>query len=165
MRVVLLGGAPGIGKTTTARALLDLAAQGARLVQWVDVDALWLHQPWRVDDAMRTMVQANLRAVMANADTAGVEVLVVTWVFQNEEMQSLVRGLAPPGTQLVRVQLVADESAWRARFTADGARPPIDEFFLGRYRDAQRTSADHRVDTTGLDPRGTAAVLVELLAG
>src|ERR1700749_4148876 len=40
MRVVLLGGAPGIGKTTTARSLMELAQAGPDLVQWVDVDAL-----------------------------------------------------------------------------------------------------------------------------
>ena len=42
MRVVLLGGAPGIGKTTTAWRLMEFAQAGADLVQWVDVDALWL---------------------------------------------------------------------------------------------------------------------------
>ena len=49
MRLALVGGAPGIGKTSVARRLLEIAIAGRTLVQWVDVDALWLHQPWRVD--------------------------------------------------------------------------------------------------------------------
>ena len=48
MRLALVGGAPGIGKTSVARRLLEIAIAGRTLVQWVDVDALWLHQPWRV---------------------------------------------------------------------------------------------------------------------
>ena len=81
MRIVLLGGAPGVGKSTTARELLRGAASGSLLVQWVDVDALWSHQPWRVDEVTTAMLQANLRAVMSHAAAAAVDVLIVTWVF------------------------------------------------------------------------------------
>ncbi len=78
MRTVMLGGAPGIGKSSVAERLLELAQEGPHLVQWVDVDSLWLHQPWRVDERMTTMVQANLRAVAGHASQAGVDVLLIT---------------------------------------------------------------------------------------
>lgn len=93
MRTILLGGAPGVGKSATARALLGRAAHGDRLVQWVDVDNLWLHQPWCVSAALRSMLQANLRAVLANADAARVDIVVVTWVFQGPEMARSGRDL------------------------------------------------------------------------
>lgn len=78
MRTVMLGGAPGIGKSSVAERLLELAQEGPHLVQWVDVDSLWLHQPWRVNERMTTMVQANLRAVAGHASQAGVDVLLIT---------------------------------------------------------------------------------------
>lgn len=93
MRTILLGGAPGVGKSATARALLGRAAHGDRLVQRVDVDNLWLHQPWCVSAALRSMLQANLRAVLANADAARVDIVVVTWVFQGPEMARSGRDL------------------------------------------------------------------------
>lgn len=74
----MLGGAPGVGKTTVARRLLDLVQAGQQLVQWLDVDSLWQHQPWRVDERMTTMVRANLRAVAEHATTAEVDILLIT---------------------------------------------------------------------------------------
>ncbi len=156
MRVVLLGGAPGVGKTTAARWLLHIAARGESLVQWVDVDALWLHQPWRVDERTKRMVQSNLAAVMTNALTAGVEVLVVTWVFQDPDMHALVGRLAPREASIESIQLLVDESTWRTRFGSSGDRPGIDSFYLGRYVGAQGTPADHVIDTTTLGPQEVA---------
>jgi 2-phosphoglycerate kinase len=158
VRVVLVGGAPGIGKTTVARRLLDLAARGTTTVQHLDVDALWLHQPWRVDDQTKAMVQANLAAVLANAVAAGIDVVVVTWVFQDTRMHELVRSLTPADVVVETVQLVASEDRWRARFESD-RRPPIDAFYESRYAGAQSTPADHRIDTDDCDPEQVAALL------
>lgn len=163
MRVVLLGGAPGVGKTVAARELLGIAATGERLVQWVDVDALWLHQPWRVDDRTKAMVESNLRCVLANSLRAGVNVVVVTWVFQNQGMHSLVRALLPDGASVLTIQLLASEERWRERFEGDGDRPAIDDFFLTRYAEAQATPADHRLDTNCMRPHEVAAEVAHLV--
>ncbi|GIG68082.1 hypothetical protein Pen01_43770 [Phytomonospora endophytica] len=149
--MVLLGGAPGVGKSAVATEFLRLAEGGGELVQWVDVDALWSHQPWRVDAAMISMVQANLRAVIGNAAMAGVELLLVTWVFQETSFHELLRELAPDGVKVTTVQLLAGETTWRERWAADDSRPPIGEFFEDRYRAAQATPADFAVATDGVD--------------
>ncbi|HSL58074.1 MAG TPA: hypothetical protein VK866_09560 [Acidimicrobiales bacterium] len=159
MRVVLLGGAPGIGKTAAARELLAIASMGEHLVQWVDVDALWAHQPWRVDERSRTMVESNLRCVLANSARAGVDVVVVTWIFQNEGMHRLVETLLPEGASLQTVQLLASERRWRERFTGDAGRPEIDAFYELRFAEAHATPADHRLDTDRMTPGQVAAEL------
>ena len=163
MDVVLLGGAPGIGKSAVARELLSAAARGSRLVQWVDVDSLWFHQPWQVTDRTKAMVEANLAAVLANAVRGGVDTVVVTWVFQGSHMHDLVRELAPEGVSFTTVQLVARAATWRARFGGDSTRAEIDAFYETRYAAAQQTEADHRIDTDGLDPVAIAEGLVHLL--
>jgi AAA domain-containing protein len=163
MRTVMLGGAPGVGKSSVARRLLTLAESGPNLVQWVDVDDLWLHQPWRVDERMKKMVHANLRAVASHAAQAEVDILLITWVFQSTEMHQLVAGLLPPGATTVSVQLRASRDTWRQRFEA--ARPELTEFYRTRYEEAQATPTDHVIDTDGLDPIEAAhrvAALVEL---
>lgn len=152
VRVVMMGGAPGIGKSSVARRLLELAGSGQDLLQWVDVDALWLHQPWRVDERMTAMVQANLRAVADHADRAGVDILLITWVFQSAEMHHLVTSLLPPAATAVSVQLHAGHDTWRTRLDADQERPDLNDFYQGRHAAAQATPADHIVDTDGLAP-------------
>ncbi|MBZ2196026.1 AAA family ATPase [Occultella gossypii] len=163
MCMVLLGGAPGIGKSAVARECLGLAAAGARLTQWVDVDALWAHQPWEVSDRTTAMVQANLRAVIANADAAGMELVLVTWVFQDARMQDLVRSLAPTGLATVSVQLHAEPATWRRRFEADPGRPELGDFYRRRYDEAQRTPSDHVLHTDGKTARAVAVELAALL--
>lgn len=150
--MVMLGGAPGIGKSTAARRLLELAQGGPDLVQWVDVDSLWLHQPWRVDERMTTMMRANLRAVAGHAAQAGVDVLLITWVFQSAEMHHLVTTLLPPGSRTTSVQMHARYDTWSRRFAMDPERPSLDEFYRSRYAAAQETPADHVVETDGLTP-------------
>lgn len=164
MLTVLLGGAPGVGKSAAARELLRVAAKSNRLVQWVDVDNLWMHQPWRVDEPMKSMVQGNLRAVLANANLASVDILVVTWVFQTPEMHALVEGLVPAEATVVSIQLHAEIATWRGRYEQDPERPPIDGFFESRYTAAQATAVDHTIDTDGLDPMEVAG-LVSLIIG
>jgi predicted kinase len=163
VQVVLLGGAPGVGKSTVARRLLDICASGAVLVQWVDVDSLWLHQPWRVDERMTSMLRANLRAVIGNACETGVEVLLLTWVFQSDEMHGQVAALLPPGVTTVSIQLRADAETWRARFDADPDRPAVNDFFRARYEGAQSTPVDHVVQTDQLSAVGVARQVAELV--
>lgn len=159
----MLGGAPGVGKSTVARRLLSLAEDGPELVQWVDVDALWLHQPWRVDERMRAMVQANLRAVADHAAQAGVDVLVITWVFQSADMHRLVASLLPPATTNVSIQLHAAWEAWRRRFEADPERGGLNEFYQRRYEAAQATPCDHVVQIDGLAPVDVARRVAALI--
>ncbi|PWJ54955.1 hypothetical protein SAMN06264364_105164 [Quadrisphaera granulorum] len=170
MRLVLLGGAPGIGKNSVARAVLthhhstsdgpdpqgDLR-QATPLLQWIDVDGLWLHQPWRVDQAMRDLVGANLRALLGNAAAAGVDVVLVTWTFHNNQLRRVVVDAAPEGTGVRTVQLVADQGVWEARFNADPDRPTVDDFYRGRHADAQAMRADVVVDTTAVSIEQAAA--------
>ena len=143
---------------------MRLAERGPSLVQWVDVDYLWLHQPWRVDERMKTMVQANLRAVADNAAQAGVDVLLITWVFQSTEMHRLVAGLLPPSVTSLSVQLLASQEAWRRRFEADPERGEVNEFYQGQYASAQGTPADHVIKTDDLTPIEVARRVGEILS-
>jgi hypothetical protein len=163
MRVVLLGGAPGVGKSTVAKCLLDLAATRSELLQWVDVDALWLHQPWRVNDRTKTMLHANLRAIVANAHEAGVEVLLITWVFQSVEMHHVITALLPGDAVVLSVQLHASFDTWVRRFESDISRPAVNDFFRDRYAAAQATSTDHVVDTDDVDAGEVARIVARLV--
>lgn len=133
------------------------------MVQWIDVDALWQHQPWRVDDRTKLMLQRNLRALLANADAAGVDVVIVTWVYQSTHFHDLVAGLAPLNSETFTVQLRASDEVWRERFTVHAGRPAIDDFFEHRYLSAQSTPADYIIETDGLEVPQIASMLLRVL--
>lgn len=61
------------------------------------------------------MLRANLGAVLANPDEAGVDTALVTGVFHSQELRAVVQDLAPSDAVVVTVQLTVAESAWRAR--------------------------------------------------
>lgn len=143
---------------------MELVAGGPRLVQWVDVDYLWLHQPWHVDERMREMVHANIRAVADHAAQAGVDILLITWVFQSAEMHSLVAGLLPPTATSLSIQLHAGREMWQQRFEGDPERRGMNEHHRERYTSAQATPADHVIDTDGMTPIEVARRVAELLA-
>jgi chloramphenicol 3-O-phosphotransferase len=159
MRVVLLGGAMGIGKTTTARCLMEMAQAGPDLVQWVDVDALWFHRPWRVDEVTKAMVEANIRAVADHAAQASVDVLLITWVFPAANVHRIVAGLLPPGCEITSVQLHASHEVWARRLMGDPERSNLNfdpeerhTHHEERYMETHAVPVDHVVKTDGLTP-------------
>jgi chloramphenicol 3-O-phosphotransferase len=166
MRVVLLGGAPGIGKTTTARRLMELAQAGPDLVQWVDVDALWFHRPWRVDERTKAMVHANIRAVADHAAQAGVDVLLITWVFHTADLHRLVAGLLPPDSEITSVQLHAGHEVWTRRYMGDPERGggPLAHHEEG-YTKTHAVPVDHVVKTDGLTPIEVADAVALAIGG
>ena len=98
MQLVLLGGAPGVGKSTAAHHLVEEVYRRGRdvLVQWVEVEGLWRHQPWQVNNRTTQLRDENLRAVLANAERADVDVVIVTWVFATwSSTTSFERSLPP----------------------------------------------------------------------
>lgn len=162
MDLILVGGAPGVGKSTVAEEILGLAIGGDRRLQWVDVDTLWRHQPWRVDERTTAMVRANLRSVLRHAADAGMDTVLVTWVFQDSGLHELVQSLAPAGTPTTTVQLVASPEAWSGRLAVRSIAAEHEPFYRGRYAQAQSTPADHVVDTDGLTPAEVAACVADL---
>ena len=148
LHLVLLGGPPAVGKSTVAEALLSQFIDNARVrIQWIDVDTLWRHQPWRVDDTTITMLHANLRSMLHNAAIAGIDVVIVSWVFQSPTFHDLVVSLAPDNTAHLRIRLDASQPVWEDRL----ATRPIGEehraFYLQRYTEASLSPADHVIQT------------------
>jgi hypothetical protein len=97
------------------------------------------------------LLQRNLQVMLENAEAAGVDVVIATWVYHSGEFHKLVADLAPPNSEPFRVQLRASDAVWRERFARDAVRPALDEFYEHRYFAAQPTPADHIIETDGLD--------------
>jgi hypothetical protein len=131
-------------------------------VQWVEVESLWRHQPWHLSEQTTRLRDDNLRAVLANAQRAGVDTVVVTWVFATTAQHDLVRALAPADVDVTTVQLTASESVWRLRFGSDPLRKHPTDVDVQRWAD-HSVDSDHVVATDGLDGQAVGRVLAGLV--
>ncbi len=74
-RLLLLGGPPGVGKTTVAPLLADRLAPCAG----VEGDDLWRMSPTLITDRTRAMVESNIASVLTRFLAAGHEWVFLSW--------------------------------------------------------------------------------------
>lgn len=165
MQLVLLGGAPGVGKSTAAHYLLEEVYRrgGDVLVQWIELEGLWRHQPWQVNDRTTQLRDENLRAVLANAERMDVDTVVVTWVFETIQQYDLVGALAPADVDVTTVQLMASEKVWRLRFGSDPLRRPVADIDVQRWANHSSIGSDHVILTDDLDGPAVGRALADLV--
>ena len=77
IRILVITGAPGAGKTETARQLIELCPDRSALI---DTDAVVHIHPWRIDRGFYALVGANLRACIENYSAWGAQVIVISGV-------------------------------------------------------------------------------------
>jgi len=114
MRIALLTGTVGIGKSTTGYAVAERAASQGQSAAFLDVDELSRLWPVRVGDPFNTdLILRNLASIVGNYTDAGAELLVLAWVVHNTE--ALVRLEAAVGAPVDAVRLSAPASTVEAR--------------------------------------------------
>lgn len=86
-RVVLVTGAPGVGKTDVSRLLVSRFSGPAALIE---TDALGATHPFEVDDAFVELVGRNLEAVLPNMVAWGARTVVVAGVARRAAIFDLV---------------------------------------------------------------------------
>lgn len=116
MKVIVLTGAPGAGKTEAGKRL-------TRLIQpaiGIDLDELAWLQPWTVDDRLYDLMAANLVAVLENARAAGIETAVVSGVIvPGAVYDRLVPQLGREGFDWRFIVLRASAETLTARIASD----------------------------------------------
>ncbi len=109
MRVIVLSGAPGVGKTTVGRMLVEHCPDRST---WIDTDMLAAVHPWRADRQFFDLVGANLRAALQNNRRFGIKMVVLS-------------GVVIPGGILDELEPVLREPGFTFRFYALRAHPEV----------------------------------------
>lgn len=114
MRIVLVTGTVGVGKSTVGFAVAERASQAGITAAFLDVDELSRLWPAPENDPFRNeLILANLRAVAPNYGAAGASLLVLAWAIDDaEDLVALEETLNTPVTA---VRLVSSSTVVETR--------------------------------------------------
>ena len=114
MRVALVTGTVGIGKSTVSFAVAESAAAHGVSAAFLDVDALSRLWPAPTGDPFRTdLIMTNLSSIVGNYQEAGAELLVLAWVITDaSDLADLESAIGSP---VDAVRLVAPEAVVETR--------------------------------------------------
>ncbi len=167
MRVALVTGTVGIGKSTVGHAAAERAVARAVSTAFIDVDALSRLWPAPDGDPFRTeLILTNLTSIVGNYEAAGAELLVVAWVIT--EMNDLAELEAALGSPVEAVRLVAPGPAVEARLRHRHQGPEADGLAWHLHRAPELAAIqDDGIDLPTVDASGpvddTADAVLALL--
>lgn len=114
MRIGLVTGTVGVGKSTIGFAAAERASEGGISAAFLDVDELSRIWPAPANDPFRNeLILVNLRAVVPNYESAGASLLVLAWVIEDAEDLAGLEGTL--GTSVTAVRLVTSPTVVDAR--------------------------------------------------
>jgi gluconate kinase len=160
-RLLLLGGPPGVGKTTVAPLLADQLAPCA----WVDGDDLSRMSPVGITDRARRMVESNIVHVLQEFLAADYEHVFLCWVLHRRDLiERLVHAVGVQPDDVEVVHLVATPDTIRSRLANRSSPFAAIDVALDRVAQIQRLPYA-KVDTSTLTPAQVADRLAGLVTG
>jgi gluconate kinase len=160
-RLLLLGGPPGVGKTTVA----PLLAERLQPCAWVDGDDLWRMSPTRITDRARRMVESNIVHVLREFLHVGYENVFLCWVLHRREIvERILRAVSPDRCTVSVIHLVATPEILRTRIESNALVGRSLETAHDRLALIQSLPYE-RVDTSAATPAEVADRVAAVVLG
>ncbi len=158
-RLILLGGPPGVGKTTVMRLLENRLSRTAIL----DADDVWRVSQDLATEENREITIGNVIVVMRGYFAAGCETGIVSWVFARPELYDpVIDGLEDKVQSIHQIYLTATEEVLAQRLTERNQTDKI-EYANSRLQLINLLPYP-KIDTSDILPEEVAARLTELIA-
>jgi broad-specificity NMP kinase len=161
-RLIFVGGAPGVGKTTTCEHLYASLPDSICL----DGDDLWCKMnPFRVDHATVTMIERNLAAVLRNSLEAGFRHVILCWVLhQKEIVHRLLEPLRDLPFSFSWVTLVCEEVALQHRWAATHSVSSSSfQQACHRLRQTRQLRNSHMIDNTATPVEEVVQTIIRIV--
>ena len=143
--LIFITGAPGVGKTTVARALLPRLADSA----WLGGDDVWRMHPFRVDATTTAMVESNIAFVLRNYLESGFSHVILSWVLHKQDIIGrIVEALKGIDYRFLGFTLVCGEADLMARLARDPSRDTNTELAMVRLKESLELNT-MKIDTSG----------------
>ena len=165
-KLILVGGAMGVGKTAVCRRLHQMLAPSV----WLDGDWCWNLNPFEVTEETKAMVMDNITHLLRNfLKCSQTEYVIFSWVMHRQEIiDELLSRLTGTAFTLYSYSLVCSEEALVERLQKDihrGLRHP-DVLERSRKRLPLYQSLDTRkLDVRKRTPEDAAAQIKKEAAG
>ncbi len=115
----LIGGPPGVGKTTMAPLLADKLQPCA----WIDADDLWRIHPFEVTAQTKRIVESNLIHNVRQFLEGGYQHVFAIWVLHRRDLiERLVEAVQPLSTSTLVIHLTAPADVLRHRVEQEPQR-------------------------------------------
>lgn len=155
-KLVLIGGPPGIGKSTVLKHVERAFERCASL----DADDAWRVRPFEVTPETGPIFMGNVLGVLRGYLDAGYPLVLLSWVLANPELIArLLSGLEGRYEELLILHLVASPEALAERCARDAERPRALPYVLRKLEEIQALPYA-KIDVTGLETRAVAARVV-----
>jgi hypothetical protein len=165
-KLVLLGGPPGVGKTTVL-ALLEKRLKHSAVL---DADDVWRVSEDLKSEENRPKALANVIAVMRGYCQAGCELAILSWVFARPELyEPVIDGLDDVVDSVNQVYLISTpdvlETRFRNRYIKSGNTFPVEpalDFSMSRL-DLIEALPFQKIDTSEISSPATAEQVISLI--
>lgn len=81
-KLIIINGAPGVGKSTVGNLLLSRLNNSA----FLDGDEVWRINPFEVTDRTKDIVDRNIAFILRNYIKANYEYVILAWVFHQQSI-------------------------------------------------------------------------------
>jgi len=168
MRIVLVTGTVGVGKSTIGLAVAERASAGGSTTAFLDVDELSRLWPApQIDPFRDELTLNNLRAVVPNYEAAGASLLVLAWVIQTAEDLTDLEGAL--GSSVTAVRLLGAPAVVEARLRDRHQGPASDGLAWHLQRAPELAAIQDDLALPVIDASGSvdevAKEVLETLAG
>lgn len=154
--LIMLGGAPGVGKSTVASLLNERLDNSI----WLDGDDLWRMNPFAVTESAKNMVLRNIRLVLGSFLSETFDYVIFSWVMHDPATVTRILSDLDPGRfRLIHRTLSCSEDTLLRRIAGQN-RERDPRLCLNRLR-AARQGFPELLETDGL----SAGQVAELIMG
>lgn len=159
MKLIIINGAPGVGKTTVGRLVYSQLKNSA----FLDGDEVWRINPFEVNEKTKGIVENNINFVLRNYFVSGYEHVVLAWVLHHQSIiDRLINQLDSLKPEIHILTLVADEDALLDRLKADTEITRSPAIAKDRLRQSLILESK-KIDTTGVKPEETAWSILSIV--
>lgn len=165
-RLILIGGAMGVGKTAVSQELLRRLPEAV----WLDGDWCWRMDPFRVTEARKRMALDNIAHLLGGfLDDESYENVIFCWVMDRQGIiDAVLAPLAGKEFELFSFSLVCGPGTLESRLRRDvdaGLRAP-DVIGRSLERLPLYSALDtEKIGTEGLSAAGAAQEIARRVAG
>ena len=161
----LVGGAMGVGKTTTCRILRDSLDKSV----FLDGDWCWDMHPFTVNEETKALVEDNICHMLNNfLHCSAFEHVVFCWVMHDQSIiDAILSRVDTTNCKVVNVSLICTEDALRQRLIRDvnnGVRTPDVIARAVQRLKLYRLVESHKVDVSHIPPEEAAERILALAA-